>query len=287
MKFLLYEAIIILPYAPVIGQVSAMTDVWIAALSAFVLLVFTSSFVNMLDIEKTKRALWEVYARFYDSLLSFYPYAELVELVSDRSAGHIREGALVADIGCGTGNVTVCLLQNHRHITVDAVEPSGAMLRRAKKKLEKVRTTNTVRYSEDDALGYLRALPDASLDVIVMCNVLYTITDRKKFWKHVKRTLKPGGVAVMTNSDRVGVMPLVRHHLRHARFTALLDPRLAGVAVIDNLISQLAMSNSFIFSPQSHLEAETAAAGLEVRDTLRCYGGADDGVNLLFTVHRP
>lgn len=284
--FVVYEGVIILPYAVLMWMTSLASGIWTAAFCALVLLVCISSILQVVDPKKIKDALWNLYARFYDSLLNFYPYRELIEIVCKRAGEYTQDDSTVADIGCGTGNISLGLLAHDSSSRLLAVEPSKPMLNRAKKKIGAGFSSSYVKYFNTDAVGFLGSVADGSLDVVVMNNVLYTILSRKRFWSLLEKKLSKTGVAIIANPDVEGSSSLVQYHNQHASRWLLLRPGMIIVGVIDDFISQLSSDNQFLFSSEAELHEELGVANLVMSDVERCYGGEQGGIDILFTVRR-
>jgi SAM-dependent methyltransferase len=159
----------------------------------------------------TSRA--EDYARYRPS----YPDA-VVELLQ-RACG-LAEGAVVADVGSGTG-ISSELFLRHGY-RVHAVEPNDAMRAQAERWLGGVPGFSSV-----PARAEATTLPDASVDLVVAGQAFHWFepeATRREF----ARILKPGGcVALMWNSRRTDADPFTRgyeallktHSLDYARVT--------------------------------------------------------------------
>jgi len=112
--------------------------------------------------------------------------------------GLLDENAVVADLGCGTGQVAEALAPFVGQVI--GIDASQAMLKAAKKRLE---TLGNV----DLRAGTLEALPvnDGSLDAAMMFLVLHHVADPARALAEAARALKPGGrlvVADMLPHDR-------------------------------------------------------------------------------------
>ncbi len=112
---------------------------------------------------------------------------------------HIREqqigsGQMVADLGCGTGEMLSRLLNAAAPATLIGVDSSPEMLEQARIRLPE-RTGLELR------LGELENLPmrDFEVDAAVMSMVLYHIYEPEKSIQEVFRVLKPGGVFLLAD----------------------------------------------------------------------------------------
>jgi ArsR family transcriptional regulator len=113
----------------------------------------------------------------------------------------------VADLGCGTGNVSEILAPLVKR--VHAVDSSEVMLDAARKRL-RVYTNITYHAGHLEATGLERASVDAAASVLVMCYV----PDLAAAAKEMHEIVRPGGRAVivdMAEHDRVSY----KHTLGH------------------------------------------------------------------------
>lgn len=237
-----------------------------------------SSFATSDNRSRSRPAFWNAYAKAYDGLLTFAPYRHLVEHVCDIVLSY--KPRKVLDLGCGTGNVTALLVAKDPKLHVDAVDWSQAMLDMLPKKV----TGRNVVISRRDALSFLESSQER-YDVIVMNNVLYTISDRKRLWKLLKGRIHRRGRIVVANPDTADSRSLIKNHVSEKSFVSLLRPSLMAVWIFDSLISLNSSSNTFDFTSQTQLLAELDAAGLCVDGKVsRCYGGHTNGIDLLLSV---
>lgn len=282
--FVVYEVTIVLPYLYLLftstGDLSLVRELLIGLIVATIV----TSLIQLRGLDLLHQNLWRFYAYFYDGLLNFYPYRELIQLVSERSQKFTHKGARVADVGAGTGNISRLLLERSDAIELDVVEPYAQMLKRARKKLAAVTSSSKVTFYQQSATEYLNNLKPGELDVVVLSNVLYTLQDRDDFWDALIKALASDGVAVITNSDTAGSSSMVAYHKQHDKFYKLLHPRLLMVGLIDNLISEFAHQSTYSFLPTETIAKELALRRAKMRNTIRCYGGEKHGVNLLFEV---
>lgn len=223
---------------------------------------------------------WDHYAAKYDGLMSFYPYAHLVDHVSDIVVSYSPRLAL--DLGCGTGNVTAAIAQKDSSIRIDAVDWSAAMLRRMETKV----SASNVRSTQSDLIQYLKC-EGPEYDVIVLTNVVYAIADRASLWESIGKRLSPGGRIVVANPDTNSTATLVRDYLRNRSARSLINPTMLAVWLFDFAISLSGASRIYDFASREVLMAEIEHYGFEVDGTVtRCYGGHIDGIDLLFTLKK-
>jgi ubiquinone/menaquinone biosynthesis C-methylase UbiE len=215
----------------------------------------------------------------YDGLLHFYPYQHLQELVYDEV--NPTKNMRILDLGSGSGNQTIKLAKIG--CSIDAVDNSQSMLKRLDKK-KKLNNYDNIQIFHADLISFLERTTANSYDRIVLTNVLYTVQDREVFWKEIMKTLKNDGKIVATNSDRSGSGSLIREHILHKNRRSLLRPKLVAVFVIDMLISEMSKSGQYSFIDQKTIEKEVSDVGAKFTYIKRCYGGDEEGVNILFDI---
>jgi ubiquinone/menaquinone biosynthesis C-methylase UbiE len=131
----------------------------------------------------------------------------------------IEPGQAVADVGCGTGNLSFAVLAAQPGARVTGLDPDGDALRRAARKARRRGVALTL------VQGYADRIPaeDASLDHVVSSLALHHVDDdgRIAFARDALRALRPGGrVTVVdfggpaSNAEGAG-HPAHGHGLRH------------------------------------------------------------------------
>jgi|ERR1700683_5346485 len=228
--------------------------------------------------------LWGVYSHVYDGLLAFWPYQNLLQLVLGEA--DIHDGDRILDLGCGTGNFLNDAYKSKPEITATGVDLSPAMLKAARRKLAQRVNDNVLDLVNEDIMTFLEAQPDKKFDRIISINVLYTIRDQESLWRELLRTLKPGGKITVTTSIRTGSLPIIKEHLGHKPFISLLRPKLVVVFFIDALINLMGNTGKFTFADEQQLRGAVNAAGGKWGESQFCYGGSNEGVNILFSVSR-
>lgn len=228
---------------------------------------------------------WSAYSRVYDGLLKLRPYADLVADSVDRL--DVTEGAVVVDLGCGTGNCLNAVVAKYKGLPTEliGVDSSPQMLKTASRKLSSDRRIQLFNASLLDWLG--DRSPD-SVDAAISVNVLYTMqpSDRERFWTGLGAALKRGGSAVVVTTDRPGIGPVAKEHFAEVPLWRAFPPRLVAVLLM-NMVIWMFESNS-VYDPASleTLVSEAESAGLSVVETQRCYGGSVDGVDVMLVLTR-
>ncbi|WP_051791162.1 class I SAM-dependent methyltransferase [Amycolatopsis jejuensis] len=129
-------------------------------------------------------------------LLPFYDVftrAAGIRVLHERAAelAGVAPGAVVVDVGCGTGNLSLTLLAAQPGAQVTGLDPDGDSLRRAARKARRRGVSLTL------VQGYADRIPgaDGSLDHVVSSLALHHIDDegRAGFARDALRALRPGG----------------------------------------------------------------------------------------------
>lgn len=115
-----------------------------------------------------------------------YP-PEVIDLLARE--GVLRPGDVVADVGSGTGLLTVLLLANGN--TVHAVEPNAAMAEEARARL-----SGNARFHAVAGRAEATGLPDASCDVVTAAQAFHWF-DIDATRRELRRILRPRGPVVL------------------------------------------------------------------------------------------
>ena len=143
--------------------------------------------------------------------------------------------AAVADLGCGTGSLSVLLAG--AGYTVTGLDSAPAMIRAARAKARAARVSP--RFITSDASS--PALPPASFDAVLARHVLWAMPDMDATLGQWIRLLRPGGTLVLAEGrwytgaglTAAAVSPAVRRHRGEAVVTPLNDPDLWGGPISD------------------------------------------------------
>ncbi|MBM6403913.1 class I SAM-dependent methyltransferase [Phycicoccus sp. CSK15P-2] len=148
---------------------------------------------------------------------------------ADLLSGFLPEPpAAVADLGCGTGTLSLLLADaGHR---VDALDFSPEMVRHARDKLRRTGVTPRVGDAADPGLA------DASLDAVLCRHVLWALPEPDVALRRWVRALRPGGLLVLVEGDwstgagltAGAARALVRPHAADVEVRPLTDPVLWG-----------------------------------------------------------
>jgi len=184
--------------------------------------------LNILDAEKgedlwndlrhrmEKYVSWARYAVSYDKLLlNFDDYLRLVSVV----AGMVDAQRRCIDLGAGTGNGTIQLLETSNGREVWAVEENETMLEYLRRKIRQRERDEGRKYSDrltvvKADIGRLEELPQAYFDAAICVNVLYAVEDPRKCLRQAWNVLRPGGVLALSTSHHDTDVPKLFARMR-------------------------------------------------------------------------
>lgn len=115
----------------------------------------------------------------------------------------IKSGMIIADIGSGSGFYTIesakALLSTGKVYSIDV---NKDLLVRIKNMADKENLSNVeIIWGNAEKIGGTN-IKDSSVDLCLLCNVLFQIDDKKSLFSEIKRILVPGGkLALIDWSD--------------------------------------------------------------------------------------
>jgi trans-aconitate methyltransferase len=187
-----------------------------------------------------EEALWDLYARCYDTIAVLQPYQQMLEdVISEVPTQPAPRRVL--DAGCGTGNLTEALLVLRPDVgEVVAADRSVAMLRRSGRK------NPTATHVQADLNGELGEL-SGSFDLIVCVNVLYALANPHHSLAMLKSRLVPGGRLVITTPKaRADTRKIVLQHIR-ARGVASLRRLILPLIVVALINARIVRTAAYHF----------------------------------------
>ncbi|MCK4613786.1 MAG: class I SAM-dependent methyltransferase [Thermoplasmata archaeon] len=126
------------------------------------------------------------------------PIGRLADKVENRiiqGLSKIRPGERVLDVGCGTGLYTIRAAEAGAIVT--GIDPSEAMLKRFREKLETLPTETSKRITVMKGNAEAIQLPDGSVDLVLSVTALEFCPDAGKALKEFYRVLRPGGRVIV------------------------------------------------------------------------------------------
>lgn len=122
-----------------------------------------------------------------------------------------------ADIGCGTGELSLQIIGRREPSLLVGLDTSAAFIRTA---AERVRGAEFIHGDATDT-----GMPDAEFDCAVSGLVLNFIPDKAKALREMTRIVRPGGLVGLYVWDYAGHMQIMRHFFDAAR---AIDPAAAA-----------------------------------------------------------
>ncbi len=136
---------------------------------------------------------WSRYARFYDSMAQHNPaYQQLVELYTQEIQGwSIPDGALLAEVGAGTGNFSIPLAEVFPGSSVLHIDINPGMNASAWAKSQQ-RGVKNLKIEQTSAKEL--HLEPGTLHGLVAVHALYTFPKPQAFIEQAYQWLQPGGI---------------------------------------------------------------------------------------------
>jgi tRNA (cmo5U34)-methyltransferase len=149
----------------------------------------------------------------YHMLMLLCPNAAALAEKLGRELAAWRPGETLhgIEIGCGTGVSTLAILNERSELKLTAIDSAPAMLLQARENLGRYVDAERLELVETDALAFLQAQNDASVDTIVSNYAIHNFTQhyRSAFLAQILRVLKPGGLFL--NGDRYAIDECAEH----------------------------------------------------------------------------
>ena len=111
----------------------------------------------------------------------------------------LKEEMTAADFGSGSGGWAIPLakkLEDGKVYAIDILEEPLSALR-AKSQLEKIQNIQTIRANVENKNG--STLPDFSVDLVLITNLLFQTEKREEVFEEARRILKSGGKVLVVD----------------------------------------------------------------------------------------
>ncbi len=111
---------------------------------------------------------------------------------------HLRPGLSILDVGCGVGAIALDLATTTQPSLVMGVDPDVVQIELARATAERRAIANV---SFEVGSAYEIPVPDASFDVVYANTVLLHVREPARALAEMRRVLRPGGVAAVSDDD--------------------------------------------------------------------------------------
>jgi len=147
------------------------------------------NYVRMLEAERADWWKSENFDTWKTLYISEYPRGQYVVETLRRYVPEFQvEGARVLDIGCGDAGVLIAFAEAGAE--AHGIEPNVRSVERARVRAEE----HGVEVRLQNALAESLPFEDASLDLVILDNVLEHVGDRERTLAEIRRVLAPGGL---------------------------------------------------------------------------------------------
>lgn len=153
---------------------------------------------------------WSKYTPVYDVILCRTAvYQAMLDDLAGRSdvLPPLRDGSVILDLGCGTGNLSRAILAAYPGTTLIAVDRDPSMAEAFREKLSSrlaaAPAPGRAYFIEADIADALRRLSRSGVaaDHAFLVNVLFLLHDPATTLREIARALKPGGELRLSNPD--------------------------------------------------------------------------------------
>jgi len=131
-------------------------------------------------------------------------YIALLHRIAELFAIYARGCRRIADLGCGTGNFTLCIsdaLAEAPSFRLTAVDSSPNMISIARRKVRERQLESRITVTLAD-ITQADAFQPAAFDAINITHALNYTRDPEQVLKHIARWLTPGGILIATDIGR-------------------------------------------------------------------------------------
>lgn len=138
---------------------------------------------------------YEGFAQVYDLFMEDIPYEQWAEYICEIWSKHSKEIKLVADLGCGTGNITRILAD--KGYDMIGIDISESMLAKAMEKEKNAKNSSSVLYLNQDMREFeLYGTVDSIISICDSINYITEEEDLLQVFKLVNNYLDPEGLFI-------------------------------------------------------------------------------------------
>ena len=116
-----------------------------------------------------------------------------------RALGPVPGGRYL-DVGCGTGVLCIEILRQAPACSVLGIDPAGAMLEFARKKVDSLDLAGEVRFEPGDVCALEH--DENAFEGVISAFCIRNLTDRATAFREMRRVTKPGGTIVALELSR-------------------------------------------------------------------------------------
>ncbi|MHC1707064.1 MAG: class I SAM-dependent methyltransferase [Bacteroidales bacterium] len=142
---------------------------------------------------KKTQKFWDKQATRYDRAEQQFDAVYVDVMI--KTIKYLNTTDYVLDYGCATGNKSIKLAQNVRH--VHGLDISSAMIHEAIKKKNELKVSNI---SCSQGTIYDEGLQSASFDAVIAYGIVHLLEDKEKAILRISELLKPGGFFISTTA---------------------------------------------------------------------------------------
>jgi len=238
--------------------------------------------MKLVPFKNLNDLLWELYPYFYDRMMVFPAYKEMMEKtfkgLSPKKCG------VYLDLGCGTGNLTRLLLS--RGATVYGLDSSLSALKVAYSKIKRQRNGKPARlylFKFEDKLPF----KDQSLDGIAAVNLICYLKPStiQKLIQESKRVLRQGGKLCLVYPQKI----TYSKGLGDFKLLLKTEPKQALTSIpfymaVGLMNLPMKLKTNITYYPKTHIENLLSKTGFKNIKTEKTYYGK---TTLLTTAEKP
>ena len=227
---------------------------------------------------------WDTYAQTYDMLLAYNPFYQQLhkEVMARTFHWFLPTGAVIADVGAGTGNYSVALAKQFPEATVLHIDNDPGMNDQARKKAQEKLLDN--HHIIDLPIEQVQH-KSASIHALVSIHALYTFPDPQAELRKMYNWLVPRGEAILVNAGRIvnvldWQLALSFHLIKTHGLRKTLEIFREGKEVSrqNAYIRKLQKEGKFWTHTHQEFIDAVAAAGFEIVEARKVFRGISDWV---------